>query len=324
MSVDHVGIARRAPEEQPAPRQPRERTDRGPARRDGHAPLVGLGKPREDVEVAFAAATGVREKVQQAEHAARHDRRQTVATTRALPCRAVSPKRKPFSRRPDDSNVRARAQREEYLLAADRIAAGPGRDVLDWGCGLGLMTELLDERGLNVTTMDYDDAITEIETRALKEFPDREATFTPDPVNLPYPDASFDVVLSMGVLEHVGDPEGSLDEIARVLRPGGTLHCYKLPNRASYLEAIAKRLGWYYHGQCEFDRLYTLDSAEAMFRAHGYELLEARRANMLPLTLTSPAAQRLAPLTWRASRGLSRVPGLNHIATNVELIARRP
>ena len=53
----------------------------------------------------------------------------------------------------------------------------------------------------------------------------------------------FDAVLSCGVLEHVEDPDASLDEIRRVLQPGGTFYVYKLPNRASYLEAIARRLG---------------------------------------------------------------------------------
>lgn len=232
--------------------------------------------------------------------------------------------RRPFTRRPNDSNIVALAQRREYVRAADRIAAESGPEVLDWGCGLGLMTELLDERGLRPTTMDYDDEITEIETRALEHFPGRQATYTPEPVKLPYDGESFDSVLSMGVLEHVGDPGGSLDEIARVLRPGGVLYCYKLPNRTSYLEAIARRLGWYYHGQFPLDRLYTLKSARRLFTEHGYEIVEARRANMLPLTLTGPLAQRLANLIWHANRILDRIPALNLIATNVQVIARRP
>lgn len=232
--------------------------------------------------------------------------------------------RRPFTRRPNDSNIVALAQRREYERAADRIAAESGPEVLDWGCGLGLMTELLDERGLRATTMDYDDEITEIETRPLEHFPGREATYTPEPVKLPYDDASFDSVLSMGVLEHVGDPEGSLDEIARVLRPGGVLYCYKLPNKTSYLEAIAKRLGWYYHGQFPLDRLYTLQSARQLFTEHGYEIVEARRANMLPLTLTGAMAQRLANVIWHVNRLLDRIPGLNLIATNVQVIARHP
>ena len=47
---------------------------------------------------------------------------------------------------------------------------------------------------------------------------------------LPFDDASFDAVLSCGVLEHVPYEEGSVREIARVLKPGGHFFVYQLPN----------------------------------------------------------------------------------------------
>ncbi|WP_219339831.1 class I SAM-dependent methyltransferase [Luteimonas salinisoli] len=44
-----------------------------------------------------------------------------------------------------------------------------------------------------------------------------------DAASLPFPDASFDTVLLLEVLEHLRDPSGALAEIARVLKPRGQL-----------------------------------------------------------------------------------------------------
>lgn len=223
-----------------------------------------------------------------------------------------------------DINLHSAPQMAEYRAAAARVARAGHRHVLDWGCGRGQMTHLLHRLGMRVESLDYDPSANGVAIRPLERYEGLQATFTSDPVHLPYADSTFDAVLSMGVLEHVGDPDASLDEIARIARPAALLYVYKLPNRASYLEAIARRLGGYYHGQLPDDRLYTVRSARALLEPHGYEVLEIRLANMLPLTLPGRAATALAPAIWAANRRLSNVPGVNLAATNVELVARVP
>lgn len=226
-------------------------------------------------------------------------------------------------RRGTDVNLRSGPQAREYEAVADRLAASsPGR-VLDWGCGWGQVTRLLVDRGVDVEPFDYRGDAAEPERAPLERFPDITSTFSPEPVALPYPDASFDSVLSCGVLEHVQDPEASLDELHRVLRPGGRLWIVKLPNRRSYLEWIARRVGLYYHGQLEHDTIYTPQSARAIVARHGYSVKQVRLANMLPLTVDHPVAARLAGPIWALNRVLARVPVLNRLATNVEVYATR-
>ena len=140
-------------------------------------------------------------------------------------------------------------------------------------------------------------------------------------MRLPFEDNSFNAVLSCGVLEHVQDPGGSLDELHRVLQPGGRLYVYKLPNRLSYLEAIARIAGLYYHGKYIYDRVYTSRSAQALVEAHSFNVQAARLTNLLPLTVSHSKREEVDRLIWRLNVALGRVPGLRMLATNVEVDA---
>ena len=207
----------------------------------------------------------------------------------------------------------------EYTAIADRVAAHRIGPVLDWGCGFGQVTSLMRERGVVVESYDFQ-AGSPVREVPLPRYPELSMTVSGEPVALPYPDDRFAAVLSCGVLEHVPDPDASLDEIHRILIPGGRLFVYKLPNRHSYLEALAKRLGLYYHGALPDDEVYEIGSAVRLVSGHRFRVDSARMANMLPLSASSSAlAWRLAGPIWECNRVLSRIPLANLLATNIEL-----
>jgi ubiquinone/menaquinone biosynthesis C-methylase UbiE len=215
-----------------------------------------------------------------------------------------------------DANLRSGPQMLMYrALARDVARREPGR-VLDWGCGWGQMTALLRQAGIDAVAFDYRADLDAPTTEPLRRFPEIEAHLSSEPVQLPFDDDSFDTVLSCGVLEHVPDPDGSVAELVRVLRPGGMLYISNLPNRYSYTERAARLLGRYYHGQLPDDRVYTSRTARELLERHGFRVAESRRTHMLPLTLGGPAR-----ITWTLSSALERIPGLNLIATSLELVA---
>ena len=222
-----------------------------------------------------------------------------------------------------DINLRSGPQMLEYEAIVARIAADrPGR-LLDWGAGFGQVTALLRDAGVDVTAFDYQPDV-EDGVHPLERYPGLEVHLSSDPRALPFDDAAFDSVLSCGVLEHVLDPDASLDEIRRTLRPGGTLYVFKLPNRHSYLERIARAAGLYYHGAEPHEKVYSEREARALLESHAFRVDEIRVANMLPLTLSAAPARLLARPIWALNRALARVPGLSRLATNVELVARSP
>jgi SAM-dependent methyltransferase len=218
-------------------------------------------------------------------------------------------------------NLRAEAQVREYHAIANRIALDDVERVLDWGCGYGQVSELLREAGISVTPLEYRPDIDEPCVEEYAWYPGLEVCLTPDPVQLPFDDGSFDAVLSCGVLEHVTNPDGSLEEIRRVLTRDGRFYIYKLPNRLSYVEWLRRRAGLYHHGSKPNDRLYDKRSAHRLLERHGFRVVEFRRTNMLPLFATSRVFARFTGVAWTGNRLLACIPVLNLLSTDFQLVA---
>ncbi len=104
---------------------------------------------------------------------------------------------------------------------ADLVGVEPGQRVLDVGCGPGALTEELVRRvgADDVTAIDPSESFVEA---VAQEFPDVMVSLG-GAEQLPYPDASFDVVLSQLVVHFMTDPVAGLTEMARVTSPGGTV-----------------------------------------------------------------------------------------------------
>jgi 2-polyprenyl-3-methyl-5-hydroxy-6-metoxy-1,4-benzoquinol methylase len=97
-----------------------------------------------------------------------------------------------------------------------------GREVLEYGCGLGTLSTLLALSGARVSAFDLSPASLEVARRRAELHGVEDAIeFKVAPgEDLPYADESFDVVVGKAILHHL-DVELGGPELHRVLRPGG-------------------------------------------------------------------------------------------------------
>jgi len=125
-------------------------------------------------------------------------------------------------------------------VAADRVAAfvTPDRAVLDAGCGTGLVGAELRDRGF--ATIDGIDLSAGMLDTARAKGCYRNLDKADLTARLPLDDATYDAVVCVGTLTegHVGP--AALDELTRVVRPGGYLV-------ATVLERIWESLGYHRH-----------------------------------------------------------------------------
>jgi len=207
--------------------------------------------------------------------------------------------------------------------------------VLEVGCGRGSMGAFFADNGFETHLLDTSAKALEI----------AKANFTADQLGghyicgdalaMPYPDAAFDVIVSIGLLEHFSNIEAALTEQLRVIRPGGIFLGYVVPERKFSVQTLAAPLNWTLRASHRVGKLVTgyRDSAapgkERLFRndycaADYLEILDrvgvatAGSFGMFPLPLVShshqfpfspmsPGKERLLMAFWRAILGVRRL-----------------
>lgn len=131
--------------------------------------------------------------------------------------------------------VRAHLQKRREAPGLAALAPRPleGAHTLVVGCGRGVDIEIAFEvmRVARVTGIDLDERqIAKARARlAGKPWADRLRLEVGDVAAMPFADASFDLVLDFGMLHHVPAWQKAVDEICRVLRPGGQLLFEEIP-----------------------------------------------------------------------------------------------
>ncbi len=187
------------------------------------------------------------------------------------------------------------AQRREFLLARMLQRAGlaslDGRNILDVGCGDGRLLRLLGHWGAEPERLHGCDINADRLATARRLQPGAEYLQT-DGAELPYPDASFDLVCQFTVFSSILAPEmrtALAAEMRRVLRPGGVI-------------------AW-------FDFRYNNPQNKAVRGVRAREirsLFAGSHVRLASLGLLPPLARRITPLSPTLAAALERIPPLRY------------
>jgi SAM-dependent methyltransferase len=134
-----------------------------------------------------------------------------------------------------------RYEKESHIPAAAQFANTRGLRVLEIGCGIGTDGAQFAKAGAEYTGVDLTDAAIELAHKRFELFGLKGQFRVADAESLDFPDESFDVVYSHGVLHHTPDIDAAVQEIHRVLRPGGRA-IVMLYHRGSYNYRIGIRV----------------------------------------------------------------------------------
>ena len=148
----------------------------------------------------------------------------------------------------------------------------PGATFLDAGCGSCAHSVRLARRGFNVHAVDFSESALAMaqDYVSSKQLRERITLGRESLLELSFPDDTFDYVLCWGVLMHIPEVERAVSELARIIKPGGTLVVSE-GNKAS-LEAVGLR---------SLRRLLRKEKAEVREKPEGLEYWTEKNGDAL-------------------------------------------
>ena len=186
--------------------------------------------------------------------------------------------------------------RKRVRFVLEHCARGRGLDV---GCGTGVLAARLADAGYEMTGADPADGMLEVMRARAPQVRAVRASATA----LPFEDGAFDLVMCVAVLHHVadaGDVRGTLAEMVRVARPGGSVLVWDHNPRNPYWRVIMKRVPQDTGDERLIGESEVLDG----LRAAGAELVLSRQLGLMP----DFVPVRLVGAAAAVERAAERVP----------------
>jgi ubiquinone/menaquinone biosynthesis C-methylase UbiE len=175
-----------------------------------------------------------------------------------------------------DAQARARFELEPYIFDFARFGDGRGKDVLEIGVGVGAdHLEWAKSSPHSLTGIDLTPRAIEHTHARIGAYGLASTLECADAEHLPFPDNSFDIVHSWGVLHHSPDTPRPVDEVYRVLRPGGVArvmiyHYWSITGYLLWLRYSMFRGRSLTHVYAKYlkspgTKAYTVEQAEELF-----------------------------------------------------------
>jgi ubiquinone/menaquinone biosynthesis C-methylase UbiE len=206
-----------------------------------------------------------------------------------------------------DAHARARYELEPYIHAFAGFAQSGGQRVLEIGVGMGADYLEWLKAGAQATGVDLSSASVErakFRCEIAGHVPDLRVC---DAEHLPFPDATFDIVYSYGVMHHSPNTPQCIREAWRILKPGGALRImiYHHPSftgfmlwlRYGFLRGKSLRQSVHDHLESPGTKSYTREEARSMLQ--GFDQIEFQQVFSPGDLLLNEPSVRFQSLVYR-------------------------
>lgn len=143
----------------------------------------------------------------------------------------------------------------------------PGVRILEIGSGTGSLLSRLRAEGYDAVGVDVNARLLEEARRWHGDLPVQQV----DGTALPFPDGSFDIVMSFDVFEHIPDSDAHLREVRRVLRDGGS-YLVQTPNK--WMNSVFETIRWrsFTRWRADHCSLHSLAELHRRMARHGFRI----------------------------------------------------